>query len=50
VGEKLRRWREYQLKISFSFSSILTWIVIVVLIAAIPFAVAEFIKTGEFYL
>jgi hypothetical protein len=38
------------LKISISRSSILTAIVIVVLVVALPFAVVEFFKTGEFYL
>lgn len=38
------------MKISFSKNSILTWVVVVVLLAALPFAVWEFMKTGEFYL
>jgi hypothetical protein len=37
------------LKISISRSSLLTAIVIVVLVAAMPFAVAEFLKTGHLY-
>jgi len=31
-------------------SSALTWIVIAVLIAATPFAIAEFFRTGEIYI
>lgn len=38
------------LKISISRSSLLKWIVIAVLLAATPFAVWEFVRTGEFYL
>ena len=38
------------MKISFSRCSILTWVVVAVLLAALPFAVWEFMKTGEFYL
>jgi hypothetical protein len=37
------------LKILVTRSSLLTAIVIVVLVAAVPFAVAEFLKTGELY-
>jgi hypothetical protein len=37
------------LKISISRSSVLTAIVIVVLLAATPFAVWEFLRTGELY-
>jgi hypothetical protein len=39
-----------EMKISISRSSALTWVVVAVLLAALPFAVSEFIKTGEFYL
>jgi len=39
-----------QLKISISRSSLLTALVIVALAVALPFAVVEFIKTGEFYI
>jgi len=38
------------LKISISRSRLLTAIVIVVLVAATPFAIAEFLRTGEFYM
>jgi hypothetical protein len=38
------------LKISISRSSLLTVLVIVALAVAVPFAVVEFMKTGEFYL
>lgn len=38
------------MKLSFSRKSALTWIVVVVLLAALPFAVYEFIQTGEFYM
>jgi hypothetical protein len=38
------------LKISISRSTLLTAIVIAVLIAATPFAIAEFFRTGEFYM
>ncbi|HJU12563.1 MAG TPA: hypothetical protein VJ728_16885 [Candidatus Binataceae bacterium] len=38
------------MKISISRSTVLLAIVIAVLAAATPFAVAEFFKTGEFYL
>jgi len=38
------------LKLSISRSSLLTAIVIIVLVAAVPFAVAEFLKTGELYI
>jgi hypothetical protein len=38
------------LKISISRSSVLTAIVIAVLLAATPFAVWEFVRTGELYL
>jgi len=38
------------LKISISRSSLLTAIVILVLLAALPFAVYEFVTTGEFYM
>jgi hypothetical protein len=38
------------LKISLSRSSLLTAFVIVALAVALPFAVVEFIKTGEFYI
>ncbi len=38
------------MKISISRKSMLPWIVVLVLLAAFPFAVWEFIKTGEFYL
>jgi hypothetical protein len=37
-------------KISMSLSAVLITIVIVVLVAATPFAVAEFLKTGELYM
>jgi hypothetical protein len=37
-------------KIRISRSSLLTAIVIVVLLAAVPFAVAEFLRTGQLYL
>jgi hypothetical protein len=39
-----------KLKISISRSRLLTGIVIVVLVAATPFAIAEFFRTGEIYL
>jgi hypothetical protein len=39
-----------KLKISISRSSLLTAIVIAVLIAATPFAIAEFFRTGEIYI
>ena len=38
------------MKIAFSRDSVLPAIVILVLVAALPFAVWEFIQTGEFYL
>jgi hypothetical protein len=38
------------LKLSISRSSLLTAIVIIVLVAAVPFAVAELLKTGELYI
>src|SRR5208282_3906997 len=38
------------MNLSISRSSVLTWIVFAILLAAFPFAVWEFIKTGEFYL
>jgi hypothetical protein len=38
------------LKISLSRSSLLTAIVILVLVAATPFAVAELLRTGHFYM
>jgi hypothetical protein len=38
------------LKISISRSSLLTALVIVAIAIALPFAVVEFIKTGEFYI
>ena len=38
------------MKISISRSSLLTALVIVALSVAVPFAVVEFIKTGEFYM
>jgi hypothetical protein len=38
------------LKLSISRSSFLTVIVIIALVAAVPFAVAEFLKTGELYI
>ena len=38
------------MKISISRSSLLTAIVIAVLIATTPFAVAEFLKTGQIYI
>jgi len=38
------------LKLSISRSSLLTAIVVIVLVAAVPFAVAEFLKTGELYI
>jgi hypothetical protein len=39
-----------ELKTSLTRSSFLTIVVIVAVVVAIPFAVAEFFKTGEFYL
>ena len=39
-----------KLKISISRSSLLTAIVIAVLIAAMPFAIAEFFRTGQIYI
>ena len=38
------------MKISFSRDSVLPAIVILALVAALPFAVREFIRTGEFYM
>ena len=38
------------MKISLTRSSLLTALVIVALAVAVPFAVVEFIKTGEFYM
>ena len=38
------------MKLSISRSSLLTAIVVIVLVAAVPFAVAEFLKTGELYI
>jgi hypothetical protein len=43
------RWI-FRLKISITRSSLLTAIVIVVLVAAVPFALAEFLKSGELYI
>jgi hypothetical protein len=43
------RWIS-RLKISITRSSLLTAIVIVVLVAAVPFALAEFLKSGELYI
>ncbi len=37
------------MKISISRSSVLTAIVIAVLLAATPFAIWEFVRTGELY-
>jgi hypothetical protein len=37
------------MKIQIPRSAVLTWLVVVVLLAAIPFAVLELIRTGEFY-
>jgi hypothetical protein len=38
------------LKITISRSSVLTALVIAVLIAALPFAIAEFLRTGQLYI
>ena len=38
------------MKFSFRRSAILPWIVILVLLAALPFAIFEFSQTGEFYM
>jgi hypothetical protein len=45
-----RARRNSALKISLTRSSLLTAIVIIVLVAAVPFALAEFLKTGELYI
>jgi hypothetical protein len=37
-------------KLSFHRSAILLWIVILVLLAALPLAIYEFVQTGEFYM